>query len=110
MVVRVFAWGVAVAACGACGEAADRRHPRMTWVTPLHTFRCGACGTTVSALQTVACVERVMRLHAEVCRGFAPPNHEAVGVGNGASRATEAGFTPGESPRVATDARSGRGE
>lgn len=31
-----------------------------------HTFRCGVCGTEVTMLMTLAAVEKIMRLHAEL--------------------------------------------
>ena len=45
----------------------------MTWTTPVHTFTCGACGSTVTALLTISAVEKVMRVHAELCPKRALP-------------------------------------
>lgn len=44
----------------------------MTWVTPLHTFTCGACATKITALASMEALTIVMRTHAEVCPGSPP--------------------------------------
>lgn len=82
----------------------------MTWQAPLLTYRCGACGTTVTGLMSYIYVLAVDAAHAKVCKGFAPSNHETDGAGNGESRATEDGVTPVEESRVAAASSSGRGE
>lgn len=82
----------------------------MTWVTPMHTFRCGACGTTVTAIATLGGLEKIMRVHGDLCKGFAPTNHESGGDRACESSAAEAGVTPGDSPRAAVAGGSGRGE
>ena len=53
----------------------------MIWTTPLHTFKCGPCGTTVTAIPTYAGLESVMQRHADVCPGFAPVDAYAAASG-----------------------------
>jgi transcription elongation factor Elf1 len=47
----------------------------MTWTTtPLHTFTCGACGTSVNAIASLKGVEAIMVAHAKVCPAVSPAN------------------------------------
>jgi hypothetical protein len=60
----------------------------------------------VTALVLLSNVERMMRVHAEVCPGFAPSHHETPER----STSAEDGVTPVEVEGRSSGEGSGRGE